>query len=674
MIRPLVLLCGFAVTALPAAAQTPGDSIARAGATGIYVWLGGTVVSDAHPVDGTVAHRVERRREGSDAWTRVADVAAVADARAFFAPLDSATRGALRAALHAESDAAAWAHIVRTPRADSLSALLGHETIRLALGFYALDRNVRPGERWQYRVSRLDARGGVSAPVVSAVVGFPAPGLTDSVHVLRTRGRESGGVLWWRLAPRTRIRWLEIWRRRGTTGAFARVDSVSMFLRAGDSVLVTYRDGGLPAGTVFQYYALPRGFFFNPGPPSDTVTLYTVDDRRLAVPDSLVAAGDDSLGISLTWRLPTIGLARTIRVWRSAHQDTGWYRLAELPGDARRFEDDRVRPMTLYYYRLTVLGLRGEESPPTGAVFAYFRSARPPEPPALVRVEAAPPGLRVTWTPNREPDLRGYFVYRSDAAVDSGGIDTTYTIVSPLVPAAESSFVDSAASPSAGRQWRFVVRAVNTSDRLSGLSNPATPPAGLGLERLPAPPAPAGLRALVQGRRVRLVWDAVDASVPNAAGYEVGRRTVGAADTAFRPLTASPLPLDDNALWDSTVTPGASYDYSVRVVTADGRFGARSAPARAELIRGRPAAPADVRARVMPGGIEVTWGEIDVAGTVRVYRASPGAPFRAVAQAPADSGRYVDPATRPGERYFYVVTLTVDGVESGRSAEATARR
>ena len=47
--------------ATQAAPQRP-DTIAFAGAAGIYVWTGGTAVSRAHPVDGIVAYRVERRR------------------------------------------------------------------------------------------------------------------------------------------------------------------------------------------------------------------------------------------------------------------------------------------------------------------------------------------------------------------------------------------------------------------------------------------------------------------------------------------------------------------------------------------------------------------------------------------------------------------------------------
>jgi hypothetical protein len=664
---PLLLL------AVPVAAQTGRpDTIAVAGGTGIYVWLGGTVVSGAHPVDGTVAHRVERRRAGSSSWSLVGDISAVRDARAFFAPLDSGTRAAIRAALQAASDNAAWDYIVRFPRADSLAALLGHEGIRLALGLYALDRQVSAGDRWEYRVSRLDAQGQASLPVVSTPVAFPAPLLTDSVHVLRATDREGGGVLWWRLDLRTRIRWVEIWRRRGTTGAFTLIDSVATFLRAGDSLLVGYRDAGLPAGTAFQYYALPRDFFFAPGTASDTVTAYTVDDRRLAVPESLQAAGD-STGVRLSWRLSTTGLARAVRVWRSTRQDSGWHHLAELPGDARRFTDDRVAPMTLYFYRLTVLGVRGQESPPTGAVFGFHRASRPPEPPSLVQVDTAGRALRISWTPNREPDIKGYYVYRSDAQIDTGAVDTSYAIVSPLVAAGESSYVDSGAARVPGRQWRFVVQAINSSDRSSGYSAPATAPAAASLAGLPPLPAVTGLRVFVRDALARVIWDGVSPATLTAAGYEVLR--AAAPDTVLRPLATGTLGLGDNAAWDSTVAIGRRYRYAVRLLGADGTRGALSAPAEIDLFPAPPSPPANPRARATPDGIELTWGEISgVSGVVRVYRGSPGTAMSRIAEVPSDPGLYLDRSAQAGVRYFYQVTLVVDGVESARSVQASARR
>jgi hypothetical protein len=660
---------------LPGAAraqQARTDSVAFAGAAGIYVWLGGTVVSPARPVNGTVAHRVERRRAGATAWERVDDVAAPSEARGFFSQLDSLTRRALRAFKRQPTDEALWAYIGRFPRADSLAVFVGNEPARRALGLYALDRNVRPGERWQYRVSRVDAQGRATEPITSGVVDFPARVTLDTVRTVRADGGDHDVLLAWDMGRARTVRSLAIWRRQGTTAPFRLIDSVLTFFRQGDSIQMLYRDAAVTPGQVYQYYAVPRDFFFNPGASSDTATAYSVDNRWLAVPDSLVAR-PDSGGVLLTWRLRTTGLARAIRIYRSARSDSGWYRLSEVPGDARRFVDERVEPLTVYYYRLAVLGLTGEEAPLTAVVFSYYRSPRPPLPPAAVRVDLAPAGARVAWQRNGESDVRGYYVYRADEPYDS---TTRLTLVSPLLRAADSAWVDSGRFDPL-RQYTYVVRALNTSNLMSERSNPGAAPPDLGAAELPAPEPPMGLSAIAVAAAVRLAWNDDQSELP-IAGYEVLRRTtpragVRVADTVYRALGAV-LERGENAAWDSSALPGVTYEYAVRALGLSGRQSPLSVPARASVSVARPGAPAGVHAGAVPDGIQVTWGPIGVAGRVRVYRYERGGAPRSIGEVPADAGAYLDATAVAARRYYYAVALIVDGVESGRSDPVTARR
>jgi fibronectin type 3 domain-containing protein len=667
----------YALLALAPAAlrgqQPATDSIAVAGGTGIYVWLGGSVVSRAHPVNGVVAHRVERRSGAGAAWQPVADAAAVTDAATFFGRFDPATQDAIRHALHATTDAQAWNYIVQHPLADSLPLLLGHETARLALGLYVLDRNVRPGERWQYRVSRLDAAGRASAPIVSNVVTFPGAAIPDSARALRVEPGETRALVWWVLRHASRTRWLEVWRRQGTTGRFALLDSVATFLRVGDSLQATYRDTTLAAGGIYQYYAVPRDFFFNGGAASDTITAYAVNAVRLMAPDSIAAAGDDSTGIVLRWQFGTPGLARSFRVYRSSRQDSGWYPLVEIPGAERRFVDERVVPMRTYYYRLTTLGLKGDESPPTAAVFAHFTSRLPPEPPGDVQVDTARGGLRVRWTANTEPDLRGYYVFRTDLPVDSAVDTSMVDLVSPLVPAADTSWVDSTAQRVAGRQWTYALRAVNTSNLESRFSAPAAAPADLTLSPLPAPPVPTGLEAAATGGRVRVTWDDMAGIEPTVNGYVLSRRRLGVRDTAS--TVVATLDRGANAWWDSTAAAGASYSYSVRSRSFAGPLSAPSSPATVQVGRATPPQPAAPTAAAAPEGIQLAWGTVSgLTARVRIYRYERGTAPRVLTEVAADPPGYLDRTARAGVRYYYYLTFVVDGVEGARTEELSARR
>ena len=677
MIRPAPLLVLAAALAAPlaalatrparAAAQNavPADSMAWAGADGIYVWLGGTVVSPAHPVEGVVAHRLERRRPGGD-WRGVADFRAVESAEALFAPLDPALQRLLPGALGQSDRDAAWAYILAHPTADSLAPIIGDRQIRRLLGIYGVDRDVKDGDRWEYRVSDVTAGGAVVRPRTSTVVAYPSTIAFTPVRTLRVEQGDSTVDVWWHIERGSHpARSLEVWRREGRDGRFEKVDSIDFFLVVGDTVQARWRDSDVGPDRQFSYYAVPRDVFFNRGAPSDTVTAYTVPLLSLSLPDSVRAAGTEE-GIRVSWRYPEPERARTIRVYRSLSLDSGWVRVAEIPARDTAFTDPWMEAMRVVYYRLTVTSVRGDESPPTGAVFAHFRNPLAPAPPAGVQVGAGEGGVRLSWAPAGDAGLRGYRVYRTDAPVDTIEPGLSWLTASPLLGPADTTFLDTAALvPGRARTW--AVQAISASGVASGLSHPvqlAAPPA--------PPPTPTGLHGRVEGGAAELLWDDMTESDLVVAGYVVLRRPAGAAGTELRPLTPQPVPAPHNAFRDTTATPGEAYEYAVRSVDYLGRSSPASAPIRLRPELRRPAPPPAPRAVPGGGGVVVTWDPV-ATGTVRIYRYQVGGEPGRLAEVAADAGGYADAAAAPGRRYYYRLALVLDGIESELGPEVSAK-
>lgn len=672
---PLLLIA--AVAPQGAAQVAPrADTIAFAGAAGVYVWTGGTVVSPEHPVNGVVGHRVERRRPGGGDWQRIADVSAVASPGDLFRGLDAATRGAVLRALRQRDEAGAWQYIVTHPRTDSLGRIIGDERIRLALGVYALDTKVNAGETWEYRVSNLDARGNVAGPVLSAPVAWPATVRFAPVRVLRIEPSETTAVVWFQVTTTGGhpARSLEIWRRRGRTEPFRKVDSLNSMIRVRDSLLARYEGHQLRPGEMYDYYAVPRDVFFNTGAPSDTVTVYTVNPSRFTLPDSLRVTSVDSVGIVLSWRFADPRLARAIRVYRAPAQDTGWRQVAELPATARRFVDPQAPEMRMTYYRLTVTGPRNEESPPTAATFGFYRSRVPPAPPYGLVAEAGPGGrgVRLAWRRNGDPGLRGYLLFRTPRAVDSITPETPLEQIGPLIEG-DTSYLDTLSAVSPGREYAYLAQAVSRSELRSAYSAPAyfSPPEQGGLS------APTGLRGVVDRGRVELFWDDMTSLDLGAAGYVVERRAAGGADTTFAVVTPTPLGATQNTFLDSTVSAGGAYDYAVRSVDRARGRSARSLPVRVAVPLEHPPAPGGLRAAPAAdgGGIALAWAEIEgLTATVRLYRYVRGGRPARLAEVPASESGYLDRTAQPGQRYYYYATLVVRGIESQPSGEVTARR
>ncbi len=673
------------LAAQSATAARAGDTIAFASPRGAYVWMKGTVVSAAHPVDGVVAHRLERSRPGAS-WEKVADVSAVPDARSLFARLDSATSRAVVRSLGQKDEASAWNYIVRNPRADSLAAILGNDDVRLALGLYGLDPSPRNGETWRYRVSDVDADGAVSHPVVSNPVSFPARASFDSVHVADSRGADSVVVVRWYVGDvGTRAKTVEIWRRAGRTGEFEEVDSVAVSILAGDSLLARSEDRDVTPGAMYQYYAVPRDLFFNVGAPSDTVSVYTVPLAGAVLPDSIEARGVDTLGIVLTWRVADPDRIRTVQLFRSTSQDTGYVQIAELPPATDRFVDAQVEPMKMYYYRLGMTGLRGTVSPRTAAVFGYYRPALAPSPPLAVRADTTAGGFRVAWTPAGDPDLSGYRVYRTDAPVDTLTDATAMRLVSPLLPPTDTLFVDSAAGLGSGRQYTWAVRAVGPGGLESGYSNPAS------ASRTSVAPvaAPTGLSGYADARGVVLAWTDMSRTDPLVDGYLVLREAAGAdrgePDTArngsagkavssWDTLNSRPLGRLENGYRDTTAVRGA-WRYAVVSVRVDGQRSGPSASVRVSREPAPPPPPPGFRVQADSAGIVLAWDPMaDSAARVRVYRYERGGRPARVAEVGAAELEYLDRDALPGHRYWYYVATVSAGLEGPRSEERTIRR
>jgi hypothetical protein len=471
--RTWVFLCGAGL-AVPAAAaaQAPQDSLAFAGPRGVYLWTGGAVVSRAHPVDGVVAHRVERRASGEQTWRQIAEVEAAGTAAAFFAPLDSVTRSRVRAILDQPSDEAVWDYIVRFPRADSLAGIIGHEGIRLGLGIYALDPGATPG-RWEYRISDVDAGGAARNARVTTPVAVPSDVVFAPIRTAGVEEADSSLVVHWYIERGHQGRFLEVWRADGRQGEFRLVDSLGVLLLVNDSLQARYHDRAVTPGTMYRYFLVPRDVFGNRGAPSDTTTLYSVPFRALALPDSLRVEAADSLGMVVRWRFRRPDRIRSIRVYRSDAMEGPWSLVGEVMPTEGQFVDPDPPVMRMSYYRLTMISLRGDESPPTATTFGHFRSPFPPAAPQLVAADTTGGRVRLTWLTNSEDDLRGYLVYRAGGVADTA-MPGAFTVVSDLIPSADTTWLDSTSAFQPGQGYAYAVQAINTSERQSPLSAPRT--------------------------------------------------------------------------------------------------------------------------------------------------------------------------------------------------------
>jgi len=208
---------------------------------------------------------------------------------------------------------------------------------------------------------------------------------------------------------------------------------------------------------------------------------------------------------------------------------------------------------------------RGDRSPFSNQ--ATLVPAAAPAPPRALKADAEASGIALSWS-DEDKDVQGFRVYRRLSSEHGYG--------SPLAlvkAGRETSYLD--ASASFGQRYTYTVVAVSSASPFVE-SAPGGETEVDYQDHFP-PPVPQRLVALPTRSQVRLLWEASPAE--DLLGYVVERRSAGSE--TWERLTAKPegaTRYDDRA-----VEPGASYDYRILAVDANGNASAPSAPASATV-------------------------------------------------------------------------------------------
>ncbi len=231
---------------------------------------------------------------------------------------------------------------------------------------------------------------------------------------------------------------------------------------------------------------------------------------------------------------------------------------ADREGDASEATAEPERdPQYGYLYSVVLHPLDGKPSDYSQPVALF--PVPPPAPPVEVTVTAQADGVRIDWTLDDDPE-QGFRVYRREARSRLYG-DPLSSVVAPA-----RTFTDRQAVY--GSRYIYGVTAVGRSQPL--LESELSSEHEVDYQDRFGPPTPTGLVAFPEVGRVRLLWDASQAT--DLAGYRVLRSGAGDA----------PEPLGDELVarsqyLDEAVTSGDVWFYSVVAVDELGNESAATA-------------------------------------------------------------------------------------------------
>ena len=269
-------------------------------------------------------------------------------------------------------------------------------------------------------------------------------------------------------------------------------------------------------------------------------------------------------------------------------------------------------------------------------------SAMPLAPPQNVTATAADGRVTLNWLPSA--GATSYTIYRR-LANDPDFTELTTGVVKP-------PFVDPGLT-NATRHF-YQVRAVTAAAESELSAKVAATP-------LPPAPAAAPVLTVVPGNaRVTLTWNAV----PGAPGYNVYRSTTG----VFRgPAIGSTT---ETTFTSTGLENDTTYFYTVAARNMGGE-GPRAAVVPAVPVE-PPDAPKNLTAEIGDNHVTLTWSPMDGAQAYNVYRATIGNKQLVPIAVRLEANRFIDTRVINGATYFYKVTASNPGGESGRSAELAA--
>ena len=176
-----------------------------------------------------------------------------------------------------------------------------------------------------------------------------------------------------------------------------------------------------------------------------------------------------------------------------------------------------------------------------------------------------------------------------------------------------------------------------------------------------AVPAAPKIKLMNSGNQFQLSWDAV----PGVASYQVYR----IVDSTVEDYTLLGT-TKSTTFTDKTAKTGTTYTFAVKAANANGES-MMSSSCAGKLS----AAPANVTlgaAKVVNGGIQVTWQKAAGAVTYTVYRMGPGDTYWKVVSAKQSGTSYTDKNITAGSTYKYTVRgVASDGKTMSPSYDGT---
>jgi fibronectin type 3 domain-containing protein len=540
---------------------------------------------------------------------------------------------------------------------DSLGFYVPFPAFQQALGTAYCDTTAMAGKLYDYKISMAHP-GKKPSEVLVKKVAYTPQLIPAGIKTVYAEPYETKVMLRYYTANGFVPAIIKLYRQYYLQGEFKEVPAAFGMQNQDQKKFYMLTDNEVKRGLVYNYYAVPFDHFGNPGTPSDTVRLTNLVQAGIPAVRKLKASSDEkNHAINLSWTFTPVPYLKSINVYRSESYDTTRYNLvATLSAKETMYVDRNVSPVQTYYYFVKLNGDRSSGLA-SARVAGMLKADRPAPAPSELQLSTANEGVRLSWNRPAAPDIRGYYLYRSEN-------DTTnMKQVSGFIPASgrvTEHYTDTLAVKG-NRKYYYTIRAENTSYAKSARSASA----GIDLSNTKEDKSPVVLRAKQNGSLVMLHWPLYEAQTGSTTGYEVYRKPAAdSSSAAWARLSTSTLRPDRNYFEDSTAIPGLNYRYRLEIIRKQGKT---SSEVTFGLDKPKLLSPGGIVARRNGRKVTIAWDasmQDNITG-YKIYKLNANGQYEVAGTVQGQTTSSFNISTTGEERVsFTVVSIDTDNEES----------
>lgn len=503
---------------------------------------------------------------------------------------------------------------LKANRNTTRALLLISHGLRLAMGKTYIDRGVKPGKSYSYRVVLYNSIGREIQRIERRIRVTP-PKTPQKPGKVRAKASDGEVKIEWdypkyRGGEKDRTVGFIIYRDEGD-GNFIRINQAPVLRIEG---WLAYIDNNVVNGKTYTYGVKAIDIIGVKSKMSYSPRVKPRDTRAPLVPMGLKAI-DDRRGVLLLWNISPEIDAAYYNVYRSQSLKGTFKKINKTPiaVDNPQFIDSERIGGQVYYYRVTAIDLSGNESPKSGPVSIIPKDTTPPSKVEGISFTINEKERKVTlkWEASKATDLKGYYIYRG-----SDRKRMVRIVGKPLKPTKNPSFRDSGYKSRGlqpGINLIYAITAVDTSGNESERSYTEV--------QIPdnVPPSPVFFftaKPTDEGW-VKLFWQ--PSLSRDLALHRIYRKAAGGRFKSVKELDKK------ITSWsDKDVIRGREYNYRITEVDKSGN---ESKPSKIVTIVPTdiipPKSPTNLRAEITAWGVSIEWDPSpskDVAG-YHVYRA-----------------------------------------------------